>query len=168
MESISHANGRRLWTFSVRARRWTVVPSLILLGGLSACASPSDPSDGPSEVVLNFARDYDSWAQSGYADPIPDSLREAVSKDKFSALEDDQNWYLPGGVVQHGEVRVVDTELIPIDSDHAVVNVTFDASAVSITAQGQETWVDNSEPIVTQFTLEKGDTWRIVSTESDG
>ncbi|AQX81017.1 hypothetical protein BWO91_14495 [Plantibacter flavus] len=111
-------------------------------------------------------KSYDHWAQSGYADPIPDALLDLASTEMRDVLEEDQDWYLTGQVQQHGDVEITGTELIESNNDHAVVRVTLDASNVSVTAEGQETWVDYSKPIVSEFTLEKSKAWRVVSAAS--
>jgi hypothetical protein len=140
---------------------------LILAPGLLVgCSSPSSSVEAPVDVVVSFINSYDQWARDGYADPIPDSLRVASSKDMFGVIEDDQNWYSEGGVQQHGSVRIVETRLSESSDNHAVVDVVIDATAVSVTAGGEETFVDYSQPIRTSFNLEKDAFWRITSTDS--
>lgn len=114
---------------------------------------------------MSFVREYDLWARSGYADPIPISLRRAVADEALKALEADQSWYLTNRVKQHGSVEIASTKLIELDGDKATVEVTLDATEVTVTAAGESTWVDYSQPIVTRFDLEKSRAWRIVSTE---
>ena len=132
---------------------------------LSACSSPPT-SPEPIDTTVSFVKSYDQWAQSGYVDPIPDALLDLVSTEMRGVLEEDQDWYLTGQVQQHGDVEITGTELIESNNDHAVVRVTLDASNVSVTAEGQETWVDYSKPIVSEFTLEKSNAWRVVSAAS--
>lgn len=82
-------------------------------------------------------------------------------------LVSDQGWHVRGGVLQHGSVHVVESELEESTNEHAVVRVTIDAMGVTVTAEGEETWVDYSDPIVTRFELEKADRWRVASSSSD-
>jgi predicted lipid-binding transport protein (Tim44 family) len=129
-------------------------------------SAPPHPR-GPVEAAIHFVKAYDEWAQSGYAEPIPDALRSATTAEMFAVLEDDQNWYLTGGVQQHGDVRIVDSELNSVDDTHAVVRLSIDASAVTVTAEGEETFVDYSRVIVTRFFVERDGIWRIASTKTD-
>lgn len=85
----------------------------------------------------------------------------------LDVLQDDQDWYLTGGILQIGSVEIVEVDLGEVDDDRAVVTITLDASEVSVTAQGNETFTDYSQLIVTRFNLERADTWRIASTQSD-
>jgi hypothetical protein len=86
----------------------------------------------------------------------------------IDVLEADQRWHLRGGVVQHGAVRVVERATVELNEDRAVVRIVLDATDVSVTAEGEPTFVDYSRPIVTRFSLEKGGgTWRVASTDSD-
>jgi len=84
-----------------------------------------------------------------------------------SVLDDDQRWYLRGGVKQHGAVKIVETRVLECSDVQAVVQVTLDATAVTVTAKGEKTFVDYSRLIITRFILERRDTWRITATESD-
>ncbi|WP_153303484.1 hypothetical protein [Plantibacter flavus] len=143
-----------------------IVSALASAALLSACSSPQTSPEEPVETTVSFVKSYDHWAQSGYADPIPDALLDLASTEMRDVLEEDQDWYLTGQVQQHGDVEITGTELIESNNDHAVVRVTLDASNVSVTAEGQETWVDYSKPIVSEFTLEKSKAWRVVSAAS--
>lgn len=87
--------------------------------------------------------------------------------DMQNVLDDDIIWYQKGGVQQHGSVRIVETKVDVSSEDHAVVTVVLDASGVTVTAEGEDTWVDYSKPIVTRVYLEKDETWRVTSTDSD-
>lgn len=148
-------------------KRRDIVMVLVPVGFLGACSSPPPLAEGPTAVTVGFVENYDEWARNGYDDPIPETLREAASTEMLEVLEDDQDWYLDGGIKQHGEVKIIETELIESDDYHAIISVTLDATAVTVTAEGEETWVDYSQPIVTRFSLEKGNTWRVTSTETD-
>lgn len=148
-------------------RKRLIIPMLALVAVLTSCsAGISTPDEDPTEVALSFIENYDKWAQSGYSKPIPQNLTEAVSSDMLAILTDDQNWYLNGNIQQHGGVRIIESKLDQVDERHAVVTVTIDASAVTVTAGGDKTWVDYSRPIVTRFELERDATWRIASTKS--
>lgn len=148
-------------------RRWMGLALSLCAAFLTACsATPLVQLEEPKEVAIGFVKNYDHWAQEGYTDPIPDDLREVVSSDMLDVLKDDQSWYLTGGIQQHGQVKIVKSEVDILDESHAVVTVTLDASSVTVTAEGQETWVDYSRPIVTHVKLERTTTWKVVSTES--
>lgn len=148
-------------------RRWRYLGIPVLLVGLlAACSSPGSDNRSPEEVALAFIADYDAWAQDGYANPIPDALIAATSIDMQNVLKDDINWYQRGGVQQHGSVRIVETKVDVLSEGQAVVTVVLDASGVTVTAEGEDTWVDYSKPIVTRVYLERDETWRVTSTDS--
>lgn len=132
---------------------------------LTGCA-PSPPPNEPLDVSVNFIDNYDEWAQDGYAPPLPESLRSIASESMLGVFEDDQNWYYGGAVQHHGSVNILGTELLESNNDHAVVRVVIDASNVSVTADGEQTFVDYSKPIVTLINLKKEGNWRITSTSS--
>lgn len=147
-------------------QRWKGLTGVVLtLVVLTGCA-PSPPSNEPLEVSVNFIDNYDEWAQVGYAPPLPESLRSIASESMLGVFEDDQNWYYGGAVQQHGSVNILGTELLGSNNDHAVVRVVIDASNVSVTADGEQTFVDYSKPIVTLINLKKEGNWRITSTSS--
>jgi hypothetical protein len=139
----------------------------MVAGCASGCSAQPEQDEGAIQAAVSFVTQYDSWAQSGYAEPIPVALRDAASLDMQSILEDDQDWYLTGGIRQHGAVKIVKADLTTIDSHHAIVTITLNAGGVSVTARGEGTFVDYSEPIVTQFHLERKDNWLITSTTSE-
>lgn len=141
--------------------------SLVLFGagGLASCSSSADP-DRPESVVGNFVRSYDEWARSGFAGAIPDTLRDLTTDEMFGALESDQRWHRTGDVKQHGGVKIVSIDVADADDKSASVVVTLDASAVTVTAEGQETWVDYSSPVVTTFQLIRDGNWRVNKSSS--
>lgn len=123
------------------------------------------PAQGAEDAAVKFVISYDEWAQAGYTDPIPEALHAVSSEDMFDLLKEDQQWQLGGSIQQHGAIEVLESEVVESSADEAVVTVTFDASAVSVTAEGKETWVDYSRPVTTLFNLEMSDTWRVSSTD---
>lgn len=145
----------------LRVRASLVV--LVFAGLLGGC-SQTAPTSGPVVAATRFIETYDEWAQDGYHGSIPDSLRSLVSSEMVDVLQSDQRWHVNGGVVQHGAVRVIDASLIESSDSDAVVRVELDATDVSVTAEGEPTYVDYSQPIVTLFSLEKDGEWRVVST----
>lgn len=141
--------------------------TLVLLGagGLASCTS-SDAPARPESVVENFVRSYDEWAQSGFSGTIPDTLRDLTTDEMFGALESDQRWHRTGDVKQHGGVKILSIDVTDADDESASVVVTLDASAVTVTAEDQETWVDYSAPIVTTFKLIRNESWLVSSSSS--
>lgn len=118
-------------------------------------------------MAEEFVRSYDDWAQSGFGDPIPDALRDLATDEMVEVLESDQRWHLTGDIKQHGGIKIVSTDVTEASDASASVTVTIDASAVTVTAEGQKTWVDYSEPIVTTFELVKDyEGWLINSSST--
>jgi hypothetical protein len=151
-----------------KAARNSLVLSLLMGVGFltNACSSSSEVTPTPVEVTQSFVNDYGSWARDGYPSPVPDALLTVSTDEMVDVLERDLKWNSRGEIQQHGEVEIVSIELVESEADRATVRVVLDGRNLTVTASGEETWVDYSRPVTTQFHLVNDRSWRIASTET--
>lgn len=128
---------------------------------MSFCSSSAN-EDQQLRSARTFVEEYDRWAQDGFSEELPESLRSMAAGKALVSIESDARWYSRGRVKQAGTMKITDMVILESSADQAVVEAHLDSSEISVTADGQPTWRSSETRQVLILALQKLDSWKVV------